>query len=224
MEQTIKKIKENLPLIFMILGGILIIGATLTAIFGAGSAIGAVKVFYIILTVLMALLGCACIYFTTLITGAEDPNFFLYETNSKSNMPIEDLTFDHVNKKMTYFMSHLTKTAKDVWEKDIIGSQNEMFGEYDEFRALAAYKVIYDLGTRGNDVIWELYLSADENIVLSIADAIACAGDAELGKAIKYLHKNSAGNAEKTKHFLSDNSIYIQKKMLKYVKENIEKF
>lgn len=224
MEQIMKKIKENLPLIFMILGGVLIIGAVLTAIFGAGSAIGAVKVFYIILTALMALLGCACIYFTTLITGTEDPNFFLYETNSKSNMPIEDLTFDHVNKKMTYFMSHLTKTAKDVWENDIIGSQNEIFGEYDEFRALAAYKVLYDLGTRGNDALWELYLSADENIVLSIADAIAGTGDAELGKAIKYLHKNAAGNPEKTKHFLSDNSIYIQKKMLKYVKENIEKF
>ena len=133
-------------------------------------------------------------------------------------------TFDHVNKKMTYFMSHLTKTAKDVWEKDIIGSQNEMFGEYDEFRALAAYKVLYDLGTRENDALWDLYLSADEDVVLSIADAIANVGDAELGKAIKYLHKNAAGNAEKTKHFLSDNSIYIQKKMLKYVKENIEKF
>lgn len=224
MEQLTKKIKENLPLVFMILGGILIVGAVLTAIFGAGSSIGAVKAFYIILTVLMALLGCVCIYFTTIITGGEDPNFFLYETSTKCNMPIESLTFEHVNKKMTYFMSHLTKSARDVWENDVIGSKNEIFGEYDEFRPLAAYKVFYDLGTRGNDTFWALYLAADESIILSMADAIAASGDVEFSKAVKHLHKNAAGSAEKTKHFLSDNSIYIQKKMIKYVKENIEKF
>lgn len=224
MEQITKKIKENLPLVFMILGGILIVGAVLTAIFGAGSSIGAVKAFYIILTVLMALLGCVCIYFTTIITGGEDPNFFLYETSTKCNMPIESLTFDHVNKKMTYFMSHLTKNARDIWESDIIGSKNEIFGEYDEFRTLAAYKALYDLGTRGNDTLWELYLSADEQIILSLVDAIAASGDVELSKTVKYLHGKAEGNPEKTKRFLSDNSIYIQRKMLKYIKENIEKF
>lgn len=224
MDQLTKKLKDNLPLIFIILGGLLIIGAVLVAIFGAGSSVGAVKAFYIILTVLMALLGCVCIYFTTVISGGEEPNFFLYDTSTKSNMPVESLTFEHVNKKMTYFMSHLTKTARDVWENDIIGGENEMFGEENEFRPLAAYKALYDLGTRGNDAIWELYISADDQIIVSLVDAIALAGDFELGKAVRYLHKNAQGSAEKTKHFLSDNATYIQKKMLKYIKDNIEKF
>ena len=224
MNQFTKKLKDNLPLIFIILGGLLIIGAVLVAIFGAGSSIGTVKVFYIVLTALMGVLGCVCIYFTTVISGGEDPNFFLYETSTKANMPIESLTFEHVNKKMTYFMSHLTSTAKEIWEKDIIGSENEMFGEENEFRPLAAYKALYDLSTRGNDAIWQLYLSADDEIIVSLVDALALAGDVELGKAIRYLHKNAEGNAEKTKRFLSDNSEYIQKKMLKYIRDNISKF
>ena len=224
MNQLTKKLRDNLPLIFIILGGLLVIGAVLVAIFGAGSSIGAVKVCYIILTALMAVLGCVCIYFTTIISGGEEPNFFLYETSTKTNMPVDSLTFEHVNKKMTYFMSHLTKTAKDVWETDIIGSENEIFGEYDEFRPLAAYKALYDLSTRGNDALWELYLASDDQIIVSLVDALAAAGDVELGKAIRYLYKNAQGNAEKTKHFLSDNCVYIQKKMLKYIKENIEKF
>lgn len=224
MNQLMKKIKDNLPLIFIILGGLLIIGAVLVAIFGAGSSIGALKVFYIILTGLMAILGCVCIYFASVISGGEDPNFFLYDTSAKCNMPIEQLTFDHVNKKMTYFMSHISSTAKEVWEKDIIGSENELFGEENEFRPLAAYKVLYDLSTRGNEAIWHLYITADDDIIVSVVDALALAGDVELGKAVRYLHKNSEGNAEKTQKFLTDNILYIQKKMLKYVKENINKF
>lgn len=224
MNQLMKKIKDNLPLIFIILGGLLIIGAVLVAIFGAGSAIGALKVCYIILTALMAILGCVCIYFASVISGGEDPNFFLYDTSKKCNMPIEELTFDHVNKKMTYFMSHISSTAKEVWEKDLIGSENELFGEENEFRPLAAYKALYDLSTRGNDAIWQLYITADDDIVVSVVDALALAGDIELGKAVRYLHKNSEGNAEKTQKFLSDNIVYIQKKMLKYVKDNISKF
>lgn len=224
MNQLMKKIKDNLPLIFIILGGLLIIGAVLVAIFGAGSAIGALKICYIALTALMAILGCVCIYFASVISGGEDPNFFLYDTSAKSNMPIEQLTFDHINKKMTYFMSHISSTAKEIWEKDLIGSENELFGEENEFRPLAAYKALYDLSTRGNDAIWQIYICADDDIIVSVVDALALAGDIELGKAIRYLHKNAEGNAEKTQKFLSDNIVYIQKKMLKYVKDNISKF
>lgn len=224
MNQFTKKIKDNLPLIFIILGGLLIIGAVLVAIFGAGSAIAALKVCYVILTGLMAILGCVCIYFASVISGNEDPNFFLYDAGAKANMPIEELTFDHINKKMTYFMSHISSTAKEVWEKDIIGGENELFGEENEFRPLAAYKALYDLSTRGNDAIWQTYISASDDIIVSVADALAIAGDVELGKAVRYLHKNAEGNAEKTQKFLSDNIAYIQKKILKYVKENINKF
>ena len=224
MNQFTKKIKDNLPLIFLILGGLLIIGAVLVAIFGAGSAIGALKVFYIILTALMGILGCVCIYFASVISGGEDPNFFLYESSTKCNMPVSELTFEHINKKMTYFMSHISSTAKEVWEKDIIGSENELFGEENEFRPLAAYKALYDLATRGNDAVWQLYISADDDIIVSLVDALALAGDLDLGKAVRYLHKNADGNMEKTKNFLNDNTVYIQKKMLKYVKDNISKF
>lgn len=224
MEQLSKKIKQNLPLVFIVLGGLLIIGAVLVAVFGAGSTTGVVKVLYIILTALMGLLGCTCIYFSTLISGEDDPNFFLYDPKIKANISADDLTFESVDRKMTYFMSHLTGTVKEIWESDVIGSDNEMFGESDEFRPLAAYKALYDLSMHGNDALWQLYTDAEDDVIVSIVDALALAGDTELGKAVRYLHKNSGGESEKTKRFLSDNTVYIRKKMLKYVKDNINKF
>ena len=193
-------------------------------IFGAGDSFGFLKVMFIITSIVMILLGCTCIYFVSTLTVKADPNFFLYETSTKTNMPIEELTFEHVNRKMTYFMSHVAKNAREVWEVDVVGSENEIFGDENQFRPLAAYKVLFDLEDRGNETMWALYLGASDEIIVSIVDALALGGDVELGKAIRQLHKNAEGDAEKTQKFLSDNKVYIQKKMLKYVKANIEKF
>ena len=220
----INNLKKKLPLIFLVLGGLLILGGVLMIIFGAGASIGFLKVMFVITSVIMILLGGVCVYFVTTIAGKVTPNFFLYETSKKDNMPIEELTFDHVNRKMTYFMSHVAKNAREVWEKDIVGSENEIFGEDNQFRPLAAYKALFDLVDRGNDTVWNLYLNASDEIIVSIVDALVACDDAELGKAIRHLHKTAEGDAEKTKKFLTDNKLYIQKKMLKYVKQNIEKF
>lgn len=217
-------LKKKLPLIFLILGGLLILGGVLMLIFGAADTYGFLKVMFIITSVVMILLGGTCIYFVSTIATKAAPNFFLYETGTKTNMPIDELTFDHVNRKMTYFMSHVAKNAREVWERDVVGSENEIFGDDNQFRPLAAYKVLFDLADRGNDTTWQLYLNANDDIIVSIVDALAAGGDAELGRAIRHLHKNEEGNAEKTKKFLSDNKVYIQKKMVKYVKTNIEKF
>ena len=220
----INNLKKKLPLIFLILGGLLILGGVLMLIFGAGDSFGFLKVMFIITSIVMILLGCTCIYFVSTLTVKADPNFFLYETSTKTNMPIEELTFEHVNRKMTYFMSHVAKNAREVWEVDVVGSENEIFGDENQFRPLAAYKVLFDLEDRGNETMWALYLGASDEIIVSIVDALALGGDVELGKAISQLHKNAEGDAEKTQKFLSDNKVYIQKKMLKYVKANIEKF
>ena len=217
-------VKKKLPLIFLIIGGLLILGGVLMLIFGAGDSFGFLKVMFIITSIVMILLGCTCIYFVSTITTKATPNFFLYDTGKKNNMPIEELEFDHVNRKMTYFMSHVAKNAREVWERDIVGSENELFGDENQFRPLAAYKVLFDLSDRGNDAVWALYLNASDDIIVSIVDALALGGDIELGKAIRHLHKTAEGDAEKTQKFLSDNKVYIQKKMVKYVKANIEKF
>ena len=217
-------LKKKLPLVFLVLGGLLILGGILMLIFGAGDSLGFLKVMFVITSIIMILLGAVCLYFVSTISGKVDPNFFLYETSTKNNMPLEELTFDHINRKMTYFMSRIAHNAREVWERDVVGSENELFGEDNQFRPLAAYKVLFDLVDRGNDVIWQLYLNASDEIIVSIADALVAGGDADLGKAVRHLHKTAEGDVQKTKKFLSDNKAYIQKKMIKYVKQNIEKF
>ena len=94
----------------------------------------------------------------------------------------------------------------------------------DSFVPLVAYKILYDLSERSNESIWNLYLMADESIIDTIVGALELNEDAELAKAFKFLHSNAGGDYERTEKFLSDNRKYIQTKMVKYVKSNIDRF
>ena len=218
--------KNNLPLIFLVISGVLIVGGIFIAAFFSPKNEGITKALIILISIVTIALGAVCIYFAATFFSftKEEPNFFLYETKAEANMPVDNLTFDHVNKKMTYFMSKIAGSAKEMWMSDIIGSDNDYFGEDDIFRPLAAYKMIYDLADRGNEAIWNLYLNANDDIMVSIADALAESGDNELGKVFRQLHKTAGGNYAKTETFINNNKTYIQKKMMKYIKTNIEKF
>lgn len=218
------KIKKNLPLILLILGGLSIVAGILVMIFGAGGNEGAIKALFVIFAILLMLLGCVVIYLTTILDGSPRPNFFLYDKAVGRNIFVDELTFERVNKRMTTFMAKLASNAREVWAKDVVGSDNELFGEGDVYRPLAAYKAVYDLIDRGSAQMWKSYLDADDDVIVSIADALAMNGDIELGKALRFLHKKAEGDYTKTEKFLSDNKNYLEKKMMSYVKNNIDKF
>ncbi len=218
-------VKQNLQVILLVLCGLLAIGGVLTFIFGAGNSDGALKVLFIILGIVLIALGIA-FALLALVTGSrEKANFFLYDHELKSNIPIEQLDFDQVNKKMTYIMTKLTSTASKVWTENVFLGENEVFENGDDrFAPLVAYKIIYDLSERANEGVWNLYLLADASIIDSISDALRLNGDGELADAFKYLHENANGSYDRTDKFLLDNRKYIQSKMVKYVKANIDRF
>ena len=225
MNNIKKFVKENLQLILLVLCGLLVVTGVLVMVFGAGNSDGFLKVMFVIFGIVLILLGCSLAFYAALTSNDDAANFFLYDSRTKSNMPLEELTFDVVDKKMTYVMTKLVANASKVWTENLFASNAEFFDEEGEiFRPLIAYKVLYDLSERANESIWNLYLMADTAIINSIVDALDDNSDDELGKAFKFLHKNASGDYERTEKFLADNQKYIQNKMLKYVKLNISKF
>ena len=224
MEIIKKFVKENLQMILLVLCGLLVVSGILVMIFGAGNSEGFLKVMFVIFGIVLIALGCSLVFFAALVATDESANFFLYDSRSKSNIPVEELTFDIVNKKMTYVMTKLVANASKVWTQNLFEANDEFFRDGEIFRPLIAYKVIYDLCDRANESIWNLYLMADGAIIDSINEALEANGDGELGKAFKFLHENAAGDYERTQRFLTDNKKYIQNKMLKYVKANSTRF
>ncbi len=218
-------LQRNAQIILLSLCGILILFGILTLIFGAGGSEGALKVLFVFLGIVLIVLAVALALFGYVIGSYEGANFFLYDQTLRSNLPIDELNFEIINKKMTFVMTRLTSTASKVWTENVFEAENDVFGDGDDsFVPLIAYKIIYDLSERANEGVWNLYLMADASIINSIAEALELNADEELANAFKYLHESADGNYERTEKFLLDNRKYIQAKMVKYVKSNIDKF
>ena len=218
-------VKQNLQIILFVLCGLFVVGGILTFVFGGAESQGFLKVMFIIFGVLLVLLAAAFALLALVVGSGEKANFFLYDAKLKENIPVDELTFDTVNKKMTFVMTNLTSSASKVWTENVFEMESEIFADGDDsFVPLVAYKILYDLLERSNEAIWQLYLAADAEIIDTIAAALELNGDNELANAVKFLHENADGNYERTAKFLGDNKKYIQSKMVKYVKSNINRF
>ncbi len=224
MESVKNFIKQNLRLILLILCGVLVLTGILVFIFGAAPNGGLLKIAFIAFGIVLILLGCSLVFLAAVVGESENANFFLYDSKRNVNVSVEELDFARVNKKMTYVMTKLANNASEVWTRNVFAEDSEVFGGETTFVPLVAYKILYDLGDRANESVWNLYLTADPSIIDSIVAALELNGDDDLGKAFKFLHENAAGSYERTEKFLADNKKYIQNKMVKYVKANIEKF
>ena len=224
MEKIKSFVKQNLQLILLVLCGVLVISGILVIVFGGGNSESWLKVMFIIFGIVLIALGCSLLFFAAIVGSDESANFFLYDGKTKSNVSIDDLDFETVNRKMTFVMTKLSSTASQVWTENVFEQENEVFDGDDSFVPLVAYKILYDLSDRANESIWNLYVMADASIIDSIVSALEANDDGDLGKAFKYLHENAEGNYERTEKFLADNKKYIQNKMVKYVKTNINRF
>ncbi len=217
-------IRRNLQVILLSLCGAILLAGILTFVFGVGDNDEALKVLFVLLGSVLVILAILFAVLSYVIGSYEKANFFLYDAKLRSNVPLDELNFELINKKMTYVMSRLTSTASKVWTENVFENENEILGDGDQFAPLVAYKIIYDLSERANEGVWNLYLMADKKIIDAISEALCKNGDDELANAFKYLHENAGGSYDRTEKFLLDNRKYIQAKMVKYVKSNIELF
>ena len=224
MEKIKNFVKQNLQIVLFVLCGILVVSGILVMIFGGGESEGAMKVLFIIFGIVLIVLGCALLFFAMIVGSDETANFFLYDSKTKSNISVDEVDFALVNKRMTFIMTKLSSTASQVWTENVFENNEDILGEDDSFAPLVAYKILYDLSDRANESIWNLYVMADPAIIDAIVAGLAKNDDNELGNAFKFLHSNANGNYDRTEKFLNDNKKYIQNKMVKYVKTNIEKF
>ena len=217
--------KKNLKVILAIACGICVIAGIVVIAFLAGSCDGWLKGAFIAIGALVIVLGCLFLLFALVSGEGEKANFFLYDAKTKSNIPVEAVDFALVNKKMTFVMTTVASNASAVWTENVFSEDNEIFADGETvFVPLIAYKMLYDLCERANDEVWKNYISADRSVVEAVASALELNDDNDLGKAFKFLHENADGDYEKTEKFLADNKKYIQNKMLKYVKSNIDRF
>ena len=217
------KLKKILPLVILIVGVLSFIGAVLILIFAVPNADAAYKrVLEIVISVLMLLLSGLAVFYRV-ITRDADPNFFLFDRTKRRNIPVENLNFDIVNERMSFFLTMVCQTVEQLWTGDVLESDRKL-GFRRVYRPLVAYKMLYDLADKDEDSYWALLYSASPATLNSLCSALEQGGEREMVKAFRYITENYRDNPEKIKDFVCGNMRYIRGRMLGYIKRNIELF
>lgn len=216
-------IKKYLPTILLVAGAVCLLAAVVITVvtFANWGDAPFMNVLWLFAAVLFLVLGGLVIYLA-MISATVTRHFFLYDKNLGKNIKPSELTFEIVNKRMTYFMTRMASSERQVWTANIVGSDDDRFGKNDVYRPLMAYKMIYDLTEHNSPEYWKLFAKADVAIISSICDALSDNDDAQLGATLVFLREHHAENIDKIKNFFMDNRAYMQKQMVSYVRANVD--
>ena len=217
---------KNMAIVLMIAAGVLILSGISLLLFLVPGAASFFKVCLIVISVLCILMGLGLLF--TLYLGRDnDPNFFLYDTKTQRNLPAEELTFDRVNSRMSYFLTTLSTSQEKLWADNTLADNGTgRFGVNDVYRPLTAYKMLYDLVELDRPEGWALFLCATPATIDSLLDALEENGEEAMAKALYHAYNSASGrdDTEWLRDFLSGNAKYLRRRMLGYVQKNIEWF
>lgn len=216
-------LKKKMPLFMAIAAGVSFVGALIILIFAVPASNATYKtVLEVIISCLMILLSLLLVAYLWVIRDVE-PNFFLFDRVRKKNIPVEDLTFAIINERMNFFLTLISESPEDLWYKNALERDSKM-GPRRIYRPLLAYKMLYDLADKNTQSYWDLMITAPEDTVNSICDALTQGGELEMVKVFRYLMANYRQNPDKIKDFICGNQRYFRGRMKAYIQKNIEFF
>lgn len=210
-------------MIMAFVGFVTLIGAGLLFALALPRADAAYKrVLTIVIAALMLLMTLLIVYYLYVTRDAE-PNFFLFDRVKKKNISVDNLTFQIVNERMSFFQTLVCNSPEQLWQNDILDNNVKM-GYRKVFRPLLAYKMLYDLADKDIAAYWDLLLHASPETITSLCSALEQGGEKDMVKAFRYIMENQRENPAKIKEFVTGNMRYIRGRMLGYIKRNIELF
>lgn len=215
--------KKKLPLIMAIAAIVSLIGAVLILVLAVPRADATYKrVMEIIIACLMLLLSLLVGYYLWMIRDAE-PNFFLFDRAKKHNIPVENLTFAIINERMNFFLTLVSESPEDLWQKNAL-ERDIKLGPRRVYRPLLAYKMIFDLADKNVQSYWDLLLNVSDDTLNSLCSALSQGGEQEMVKVFRYLMDHYRATPDKIKDFICGNQKYIRGRMKAYIQKNIELF
>lgn len=203
-----------------IIGGIVLFPAVV-----AQAEAAFVAVVASILAVELILLGLAILAFTVLAHDG-DANFFLYDRKTQRNLDEEELTFERINSRMGYYMTLISSSQEQLWNKNVLASENIRFGQNQVYKPLVAYKMLYDLIELDRPETWELFTGADAAVISTLCRVLSSCGEKDMSATLMdaYEGAESVGDIEWVRDFIMGNAKYIRRRMRDYVLKNIEEF
>lgn len=224
----LKLTKKQIVLALFIGGAILLLaGIIFAAVLLAQSGSvpfrsGFFKVMGVLVPGSIILLGAWLILAAYVHSQESDAHFFRYDPETKRNIPIEDLTFDRVNRRMGSF---LRKNVGDpyvpqIWKQDVFAEEDQMFGADRVLAPLVAYKMLFDLIASDSDETWALFTHADHHLLDDLNGELETAGETRMIHDLTDIYEDARehDSTENIRNFLTGNRRYLQRRMLEYAR------
>ncbi|MBR2622059.1 MAG: hypothetical protein IKC97_06755, partial [Clostridia bacterium] len=174
-----EKIKRLMPLAMLLIAFLSLVAAIIVLISAASADASYKKVLLRISAVLFFVLMALALYYFYL-TRQSDPNFFLYDQTQRKNIAVDQLTFGIINERMDFYLSLISDSDEELWQGGVLAKNDGSFGREDIYRPLVAYKMLYDLTERNDDVQWRMFEFAEVTTIRLLTRALKQGGDADM--------------------------------------------
>jgi hypothetical protein len=211
-----------------------IILSALTFVFGLNSEGAYAKIVLLIVSVLFIALACMVGYLAYMDTFKITPskegskkkplNYFLNANGKKKGIPLEELTFEIVDKQMNKYVIDAFGSPVALWKNSVFSAGEEAFGKDGAFKVLLAYKMLSDLQMHHSKKAWKMFFELPDVDFADIKECLVRNGDDELAKNLNTYRLAGEGCVREAAAYLDENASYIQKRMLNYVTRKINSF
>ena len=150
------------------------------------------------------------------------PNYFLYDENTKKNIPVQKMGFEIINRRMNKYLSMYASSEGSLWTDRIL--ERPDLDMENKFKPAVAYRLLFGLADKDVDKGWSCFENASYETVEFICSALDSCGDTEVARTLRHLKAATPINLKYVRDYLVNNKAYIRTKLCNYVYDNINKF
>ena len=214
--------QNNLRKIFMLICAVLgVLGVALLCVGIFAIEMAFFKIMVIIIGAIF-ILGCAEFAYMAYVEKEVKPNFFLYDTQAKKNIPLEKMDFNVINRKLNGYLRTLAPSEGKIWTDRIL--ENSTDSIENKFKPAIAYRLLFGLADKDVDQGWKCFELASVETVEFICKALDANGDTEVSRTLRHLKGATPVNLKYVRDYLVNNKAYLRTKLCNYVYDNINQF
>ena len=176
----------------------------------------------LVAVVVLAFILAGEFFFLYYIENEVKPNYFLYDENTRKNIPVQKMGFDVINRKMNRYLSAYASSEGALWTDRIL--ERPDLDMENKFKPAVAYRLLFGLADKDVDKGWSCFEKASYETVEFICSALDSCGDTEVARTLRHLKAANPINLKYVRDYLVNNKAYIRTKLCNYVYDNINKF
>ncbi len=180
-----------------------------------------VKVLVIVIAVICFVIAAEMVYMF-LIESDSAPNYFLYNAQTKRNIPVQKLSFQMINSRMNRYLSGYAPSEGKLWTERIF--DNPYLEMDDKFKPAVAYKLLYDLAERDSEQGWNCFEIASEETVEFLCSALDMNYDSDMARTLRQMKNATPLNLKSVRDYVVKNRNYLKSKLCHYIYDNIQLF